>query len=292
MGQLIGNQFVMIALVSFGVVVLCYFNLDKLMSYLGARSFKQREEVIRLLDLMFVKTDRQKVTLFMLSLSFGLGFLVFLALLPNWQIGLVISAIVVVVGWSLPIMLIRNRYESRCSLVVDQMVDGLTIMGNGISAGLSVAQAMERVIENIGNPLAQEFELILSQVRLGRSLEDALVEFSERVPRPDVQMFVTAVTILKETGGPMSEVFTTTVLTIRERQKIEKQIEAMTAQGMTQAMIVSLAPFALLGLYALNQPGYIAPLFNTTLGLILFFIMVAMVVIGGLLMRRIVTIKV
>ena len=84
------------------------------------------------------------------------------------------------------------------------MVDGMTIMANGISSGLSVPQSMERVVDNLGTPISQEFGLVLSQIRLGKSVEEALLDLGERIPRPDVQMFVTAVNILKETGGNLA----------------------------------------------------------------------------------------
>ncbi|MEL4382797.1 type II secretion system F family protein, partial [Shewanella algae] len=90
---------------------------------------------------------------------------------------------------------------------------------------------MERVVENMKGPLPDEFGLVLNKIRFGMATEQSLVEFAERVPRPDVQMFVTAVNILKETGGNLAETFTTIVTTVRERQKVEKKIEALTAQG-------------------------------------------------------------
>jgi len=176
--------------------------------------------------------------------------------------------------------------------LVDQMVDGLTIMANGIKAGLSVTQTMERVVENMNNPISQEFGLVLSQIRLGRSVEDALIEFGERIPRADIQMFVTSINILKETGGNLAETFTTIVLTIRERQKIEKKIEAMTAQGMMQGLIVSMIPFVLIGLFFVMDPSFIAPLFNSALGLVIFLIIIGLVIIGGITVRKIVKIEV
>jgi tight adherence protein B len=292
MKSLLASDFVMIFLTSVCFAVIFYMYYDRGFNFLKKKSLGQKEEIMRLLDLMFVEIDEKRVTVFMLLLSFGLGTLVFFLLLPKIIPGLVVGVIVTVVGWSAPLWIVKAMYEKRCSKLVDQMVDGLTIMANGVKSGLSVPQTMERVVENMPNPISQEFDLVLSQIRLGRNLEQSLIEFGERIPRPDVQMFVTAINILKETGGNLAETFQTIVLVIRERQKIEKKIEAMTAQGKTQAMIISMAPFALLGLFAVTQPDYIAPLFNTTLGLFLFIGMVGLIIIGSLVMRKVVTINV
>ncbi len=274
------------------VTVICYFMLPPIFEFLKKRSLGQREEVLRLLDLMFVETEAKKITYLMLLLSFGLGAVMFLLLWPHLMVSIPISAGITVFMWSVPTMVVKNQWEKRCSLFVEQMVDGLTIMSNGIKAGLSVPQSMERVVDSLPNPISQEFNLVLSQIRLGRSVEEALLDLGERVPKADVQMFVTSINILKETGGNMAETFSTIVTVIRERQKIERKIEAMTAQGIMQGMIVSMVPIGIIGLLWLIDPGYISPMFTTTLGIFLLMIMFALVVAGGLTVRKIVTIRV
>jgi tight adherence protein B len=129
-------------------------------------------------------------------------------------------------------------------------------------------------------------------MQVGDSFESALNDLGNRIPRPDVQMFVTSINILKETGGNLAETFATIVNVIRERQKIEKKIQALTAQGLTQGIIVTLIPFILMGVFLLVDPNFIKPMFNTTLGLVLLFVMLALQIIGGIVIKKLVTIKV
>ena len=239
-----------------------------------------------------MEADKKKVTTLIMLLSFGLGFVIFLALWPNIFPGLLLGGAVTVLGWSLPKRVLNIMWEKRCSRLVDQMVDGMTIMANGIKAGLSITQSMERICANMNGPLPQEFNLVLNKIRLGMSVEDALTEFGERIPRQDVQMFVSSVNILKETGGNLAETFSTIVTTIRERQKVEKKIEALTAQGLMQGVIITLVPFVLLVIFLVIDPNYIMPLFTTPLGWFALIIMLALQVIGGLAMKKVVTIKV
>ena len=201
MSSLLSQEWFFIPAISLCVVVIVHLWADRIYTFLKTKSLGQREEILRLLELMFVETNTKQITYGLLLLSFGLGVVVFVLLLPNVIVGFIFAAITTVAGWNLPPLFIRSRYESRCSLFVDQMIDGLTIMANGIKSGLSVVQSMERVVDNLPNPIAQEFALVLSQIRLGRSVEEALIDLGERIPRPDVQMFVTAINILKETGG-------------------------------------------------------------------------------------------
>lgn len=105
-------------------------------------------------------------------------------------------------------------------------------------------------------------------------------------------MFVTSINILKETGGNLAETFSTICTTIRERQKIEKKIQAMTAQGLMQGIIITLVPLVLLVVFSFVNPGYIKPLLTTTLGVVLLFVMFALQIIGGITIRKLVKIKV
>lgn len=292
MKSLLGNDFVFIILFTACTILIVYLNANTVVEKLRNKSLGSRNEIMRLLELMFVETSEKRITQLLLLLSFGLGIIFFFLLWPHFWLGLFVASLVTILGWSVPLFYVKNMFDKRCSRLVDQMVDGLTIMSNGIKAGLSVPQAMERVVENLPNPISQEFALVLSQIRMGRSVEEALIDFGERVPKPDVQMFVTAINILKETGGNLAETFTTIVLTIRERQKIEKKIEAMTAQGMTQGMIVSMVPIGLILLFFVIDPNFIQPLFSTTLGLIIFIVIIGLVIIGGITMRKIVKIEV
>lgn len=269
-----------------------YFSSDRILQWLHDRSLGQREEVLHYLELMFVETDRKKVTLAMITMSFGLGALLFIICWPHILVGTIFGGAITILMWSVPKVFVRSLWERRCSAFVDQMVDGMTLMSNGIKAGLSVQQCMERVVENMPNPISQEFGLVLSQMRLGRSMSEALNELGTRIPRPDVQMFVTAVNILQETGGNLAETFATITYTIRERQKVEKKIEALTAQGITQGVIITMVPFGLLIVFYIIDPNYVMPLFTTALGLVALFIMICLQVIGGLMIRKIVKINV
>lgn len=290
--SLLKHDWVVIPLVAVMAFIIAYLWSERIIDWLRRRSLGQREEVMRYLELMFVETDQRRVTLAMLTSSFGLGAIVFMIAWPNIMAGVAFGSVVTIGMWSIPKILVQMMWEKRCSAFVDQMVDGMTLMANGIKAGLSVQQCMERVQENMPNPISQEFGLVLSQMRIGRSMQEALNELGTRIPRPDVQMFVTAVNILQETGGNLAETFQTITYTVRERQKIEKKIEALTAQGLTQGVIITMVPFILLGVFFIVDPSYVEPLFTTALGLIALFIMLALQVIGGLMIRKIVKINV
>ncbi len=286
------NNWLFIPLTSLFVFAAAYLGWRPLIGFLGGKALAKKEQIMHQLDLMYVTADEKQITIFLLLSSYGLGTVFFLLLFPNMVPALIMGSFVSILGMKIPPIVIQSLYEKRCKTVVNQMVDGMTIMANGIKAGLSPAQSMERVTDNLKGPLAQEFNLVLNKVRLGMTFEEALNEMGERVPQPDVQMLVTSINILKETGGNLAETFQTINSVVRERQKLEKKIEAMTAQGITQGIIISIIPSAMLLMFWTMDPEFVAPLFNTSIGVMCLCLVFTLQIIGGFMIKKMVQIKV
>jgi tight adherence protein B len=269
-----------------------YYYADAITNKLYIFSIGKKSDIMKHMKLMGMEVNERKINAMMLSLSLGLAFIPLLLFWPNLTVGAIVGVSFGILGFQLPPIIFHTLYEKRCNLFVDQMVDALTIMANGVKSGANPAQSMQRVVEIMANPISAEFSQVLTQTQFGQSFEEALNDLAVRIPRPDVQMFVVAINILKETGGNMSETFETIVTTIRERQKLEKKIAAMTAQGIMQGAIVTCIPFILLAVFYFLDPGHIEPMFSTTPGLLMLMGMVVLQIIGGVMIKKIVTIKV
>lgn len=285
-------EWVTYPLVGIAVFFAVYFWADKILVKVFEKSIGKRSDILMHMKLLGMEANESKVTKLLLASSFGIGLLFFMLAWPSFSVGIFLGLSAGIAGLQLPPIVFKSMYEKRCGLFVDQMVDALTIMANGVKSGSNPQQAMQRVVEIMGNPVSAEFGQVITQTQFGQSFEEALTDLGERIPRPDVQMFVTAINILKETGGNMSETFETIVGTIRERQKLEKKIAAMTAQGIMQGIIVTCIPFVLLAVFYFIDPTYISPMFSTAMGLVMLAAMLGLQIIGGVMIKKIVTIKV
>jgi len=290
--SILTNAWVFIPLFGICVFLVVYNQAPRVIDYFFEKSMESREAVFVTLEKMFVEVNKRQMTILLLLCSYGLGALTFLALWPAIIPGLIMGVIVTVLGIRLPKMYVESLWEKHANKAVNQMLDAMTMMANGVKAGLGIAQSMERVSQNTKGALSKEFALVLNKTRLGMTIEDALKEFGDRVQRPDVQMFVTSINILKETGGNIGETFETINQTIRERQKIEKKIDAMTAQGIMQGIIMTAVPFVLMLVFLAIDPNYIKPLFTKPLGWFALLLMFGLQVMGGLAIKKIVNIKV
>ena len=269
-----------------------YLNSEKWMQFLTERSLGVQKEVLEIIDKLLIAQEKKKIKRNGWIFTIGLSLIVFIVFWPNVVLSLVFSTVVFIAGWWFLKRLFQALWDKHRNQVINQMVEALTIMCNSLKVGLSLGQAMERVIKNYPGALAKEFSLVLNKMKLGQNLEESLEEMAQRIDKPEIDMLVSTVNILKETGGNLAETFFVMSETIRERQKMEKKIKALTAQGMMQAKIISALPFILIGIFYVMDQNYIAPLLFKPLGWICLAVVVVLVLVGGFLMKKMVEIKV
>ena len=287
------HPFVLSLVVGLLIFVFFYIRFPGILHFFKEKTLNSQKEVLHIVDMMMLKASPEKVVLWLWSLGLGFGLLIFLASWPHLVFGLFCGVIGFLCSWIGVQRIMRGVWERRSNQIVNQMVEGLIIMTNGVKVGLSITQSIERVIKNMKDgPLAQEFQLILNKILLGMSVEEAFNEMEKRIDRPDVTMMVVAINILKETGGNVAETLSIISETIRSRQKVGNKIKALTAQGTMQAMIVSAVPFVMLLMMFFLNKEYAKLMLGTTLGLFALAIILVLIITGGIMMKKIVTIKV
>jgi tight adherence protein B len=195
-------------------------------------------------------------------------------------------------GFFLPIILVKHYRQRRIKKFNVQLVDALQAMANAFKAGLTFPQAIEHVAREAQAPLAQEFGLIVKEVKLGVPLEEALVNMGRRVGSDDLELVVVATNIARQLGGNMAEMFETISNVIRERFRLEGKIDALTSQGKLQGWVVAAMP-AILGM-VLNymRPDLMGPMMDHWFGYVLVTLVAIMEVMGVLIIRRIVNIDI
>jgi len=197
-----------------------------------------------------------------------------------------------VLGGILPYIYLRMMVKRRMRLITEQLPDALEMLVSSLRSGQAFATALSTVATEMPVPISSEFRIAFDEQNFGVSTSDALEHLRERVDTVDMEFFVTAVTIQRETGGNLAEILDTLGKTIRGRLKLFGQIRTLTAQGRLSGWIVGALPAALGAvLYVLN-PSYIGQLFTTELGNYMLGGAVVMQVCGFALIRKIVNIKV
>ena len=245
-----------------------------------------------LLNRMFKEMTRRRMMLIIFISTTLSGLIGFAITFGYGWINIVFTITLGFAGFQSFRIWLRFFWERRLNLFNEQIVDALNLLANSLKAGLNLSQSLQVLIKESKNPIAEEFGLVLSQEKLGLTLDEALEKMLERIPSEDLAIAIHSVLILRETGGDLSETFETIANTIRERRKVSGKISAMTQQGRTQGLILLLLPFGLMGLLYIVNPPYVLPLITTQLGWIMIFVMLFFQAIGALWVRKIINIDV
>lgn len=184
---------------------------------------------------------------------------------------------------------IRQRRLVRCDR---QLPDALSLLAGALKAGLALPQALEMASLELAEPLGPEFSRVVAQLKLGRSVEEALSLMRERLPTDDMGLVVQSVEVLRRTGGNLVETFGTLAQTVEARLRVEERIRVLTAQGMIQGAMLLAMPWALVAALLLVAPDYLSPLFTTKLGAAFVAAGIVMEVVGAWWLRRIAIIRV
>lgn len=257
------------------------------------QTFGTRTFILEKLEFLFIEVKPEHITYGLLAISVGAGSITFLlfAAMGRWIIGFMLAVLISFLGFKIPKPIMNYLVERRIKKYSNQMVDALTLLANGIRAGLSVPQSIGMVVDEMPEPVSQEFNLILQQNKIGVPLEECFDNLAKRLPTEDNDMFVSSINILRETGGNLAEVFDTIVSVIRERIRLQQKIDTYTAQGMFQGATIFCMPFAIGTIYAVSDPESMVPLFTTPIGLLFLVIALLLDFAGGFIILKIVKIK-
>lgn len=220
-------------------------------------------------------------------LGAGLFLLVYL-LSESWILALAGGLL----GLKAPDLYVERKKNKRMQILNQQLPEALSIMSNGLRAGYSFPQAMEVVSREMEPPIAQEFGRVIMENRLGKPMEEALLDLSTRTDNEDIDLAVTAMLIQRQVGGNLAEILDKIEHTIRERVRIKGQIRVMTAQQRFSAMIVLLLPPGMFAIIYVMNPDYILTLVREPIGYLLLGAALLLQIIGVFIISRIVNIEV
>ena len=182
--------------------------------------------------------------------------------------------------------------NKRRKKFLGQLPDTLQLLSGTLRAGYSLMQGVEAVSQEVENPMGAELRRVVTESRLGRPLEESLDGVAERMASPDFSWAVMAIRIQREVGGNLSELLLTVADTMTQRERLRRDVAALTAEGRMSAIILGLLPIGLGAAMFVINPEYTSKLFNDTLGNILLGGAVVMMIIGFVWMKKIIDIEI
>lgn len=232
-------RIIILLLIFASISLLAYQYIPYFLRRYAAAQKKRTEKAGSQLDEMFIFTERKRLVRLFTITPLSLGLLGFI-IMRN-PLGLLIG---VALGLISPPIIIRNMSISRRRKFESQLVDALMLLVGVLKAGMSLNQAFEVLVEEMPAPISHEFALLVRENKMGVELGDCLTHLKQRMPVEDLGLISTAIGIVRDTGGDLTEVLEKLVFTIREKKKLSDRVRALTIQGRLQGYIMMVLPIA------------------------------------------------
>jgi tight adherence protein B len=199
---------------------------------------------------------------------------------------------IAIVFGSLPFLYLVYMKNRRMNKFQAQLPESLDLMARSLRAGHAFSTGMKLAADEFDDPLGTEFEITLDEINFGLGVPDALKNMLKRVDCVDLNFFVIAVILQRETGGNLAEVMENIAYLIRERYKIYGQIQTLAAEGKLSMYVLLALPFFVFGGIFFANPEYIMMLVREPAGKIMCVIALIMMAIGAYVMKKMVDIEV
>jgi tight adherence protein B len=215
------------------------------------------------------------------------------AFIIHWKLDNTIIAFLVGAAFSfLPICFVLFKRSKRFKAFEQDLPSACDLMVSALRAGQSLIAAMGMVSREMADPLGGEFRTCFEEQNFGLDMKVAIDNLIHRVPLQDLRIVCTAILIQKESGGNLAEVLDKTAHVIRERFRLRREVQTRTAQGRMTGWVLTLLPIILAcALYTVN-PDMMSLLWKRDIGIKLLWAAGVMILVGGMIIRKIVNMDV
>lgn len=226
-------------------------------------------------------------------LLLSLTFWVFPSYLIYLRTGVLSTSVILgLIPGAAPFAYVFHKRTQRFQKFEAGLPPALDLMVSGLRGGHSLIAAIGLVGREAADPIGREFQVCFEEQNYGLEFRTAMENLADRIPIQDVKIITTAILIQKETGGNLAEVLDKCAYVIRERFRLKREIRVKTAQGRITGWILSFLPIVLGILLFLVNPEGISLLWKDALGQKMLYTGATMTLIGALIIRKIVQIKV
>jgi tight adherence protein B len=205
---------------------------------------------------------------------------------------LLVTVVVVLLGTVGPFLYLSVMASRRQAKFEEQLPSTLQLLSGALQAGHSLQQAVDTVVHEAGDPIAGEFQRVLTEARLGRPLEEAFEAMATRTNSIDFKWTVMAIRLQRQVGGNLAEVLSTVSQTIRDRYALKRQVKALSAEGRLSSLILSILPVLMFVALLIFNPLFLRPLFSTGIGIVMMAGAAVLMIFGVFWLKKITEIKV
>ena len=175
----------------------------------------------------------------------------------------------------------------RLDAIRAQLPEAIVGMATSVRAGLSLPQALQSAGDRTPAPLGPEFKSVADAAALGATLERSLDALERRTPLAEIRLLVAGLKLSRATGGSLAPLLDRLADTLRERERLRGQVRTLTAQGRMSGLVVGGMPLLLLGVMAVFDPAFLAPMLGTPAGWVMLGMAAGLELLGMVTIRAV-----
>ena len=188
-----------------------------------------------------------------------------------------------------PHAVVGHLIARRRRAFITKLPEAIELLVCGLRSGLPVSETLGLVTNEVPGPVGQEFKLVTERVRIGRSMEDALIESAQRLGLPEFNFFCITLAIHRETGGNLTETLVNLADVLRRRAQMTLKIRALSSESRASAMILGALPFVVFGIIWAADASYLSGFFTDQRLIITGLGGLAWMTIGAVVMAQMVS---
>ena len=202
----------------------------------------------------------------------------------RYSAGLALFAAAVVV-----LLTIRGLFGWQQRRLTDQLFkqlpDTIQLVTSTVRSGLPVNEAFKTIAREMPQPTAGQFAIVCSELRMGRTPEEAVEAVYQRMQVPEYAMFAVTLAVQLKSGGSLAETLQILAETVSQRVALAARAKALAGEVIFSSRALIFAPFIVGGLLYWISPQSIDLLFRDPTGNKLLAYAAGSVLVGHLVIR-------
>ena len=155
----------------------------------------------------------------------GVGLILFVALPANLILQkLAAMAVLLMLAWTFPRTWLKGKLRSRQKVILKGLPDAMDLVTTCVEAGLGLDAALARVAERTEGPFANELQVMMRDVALGKLRREAMQELADRIGVEELTSFITSIIQAEQLGVGIAQVLRVQAdqMRTKRRQKAER----------------------------------------------------------------------
>lgn len=200
--------------------------------------------------------------------------------------------LIFLIGFFIPDIFLHVEYQQKRKRIEEDLLKAIIMMNNAFKSGRNIMQAVEIVMTELDGPISDEFKKIYLDMTYGLSMEVVFDRFYHRVKLEDAKYITSSLTLLNKTGGNIVRVFGSIERNFFEKKRLKQEMRSLTSASIFLFRSLCVLPFIFVIVIFMLNPNYFAPLFTTTLGIILLVFIVLLYILYILVIKRVLEVRI